>query len=147
MPSIIPGYVYSLFAALVVGTIIVAACSAQTLGIKNDALNQQLTNIDEYVAVQSLTLLSQTSGNNYSAKQYLEIPSHIGNQIFWIRIANDSSRAWVESGFGTNATTSQLCVYIPASVVASGTFISNSGRALLSCHFENQIAILTLSSE
>jgi len=147
LPSIIPGYVYSLFAALVVGTIIVAACSAQTLGIKNDALNQQLTNINEYVAAQSLTLLLQSSGNNYSAKQYLEIPSHIGNQIFWIRIANDSARAWVESGFGTNATTSQLRVYIPASVVASGTFISNSGRASLSYSFENQIATLTLTGE
>lgn len=146
MPSIIPGYVYSLFAALIVGTIIVVACSVQTLSIKNDALNQQLINVDEYVATQSLTLLSHTNENSYTA-QYLEIPSSIGNQIFWIRIANDSARAWVESGFGTNATTSQPQVYIPASVVASGTFISGSGRALLSCHFENQIATLTLSSE
>ena len=147
MPSIIPGYVYSLFAALIVGTIIVVACSVQTLAIKNDALNQQLTNIDEYVATQSLTLLSLMNENSYTSTQYLEIPSSIGNQIFWIKIANDSSRAWVESGFGTNATTSQLRVYIPASVVASGTFISGSGRALLSCNFENQIATLTLNSE
>jgi hypothetical protein len=147
LPSIIPSYVYSLFAALVVGTIIIAACSVQTLGIKNEALNQQLTNISDYVATQSLTLLSQSNENTYTTTQYIEIPSQIGNQIFWIKIANDSSRAWVESGFGTNATTSQLRVYIPANVVASGTFISGSGRALLGYHFENQIATLTLNSE
>jgi hypothetical protein len=136
-----------LFAALVVGTIIIAACSVQTLGIKNEALNQQLTNISEYVATQSLTLLSQSNENTYTTTQYLEIPSHIGNQIFWIKIANDSSRAWIESGFGTNATTSQPRVYIPASVAASGTFISGSGRALIECNSENQIATLTLTSE
>ncbi len=46
MPSIIPGYVYSIFAALIVGTIIVYACSISTLNVKNQANNQQLKNID-----------------------------------------------------------------------------------------------------
>jgi hypothetical protein len=35
---------------------------------------------------------------------------------------------------------------IPAHVVASGTFISGSGRAKLECHFEKEIATITLTS-
>jgi len=147
VPSIIPGYVYSIFAALLVGAIIVYACSISTLNVKNQANNQQLKNIDVYVATQSLTLISRTAENNQNTTQFLDIPSAIGNQIFWINITNDSSGSWVESGFGTTVSQNDLQMSIPAHVVASGTFISGSGRAKLECHFENQIATLTLTSE
>ncbi len=147
MPTIIPGYVYSLFAALLVGAIVVYSCSFETLNIKNQATNQQLKNIDDYVAAQSLVLLSHTIQENQNTTQSLDIPSQVGNQIFWIQISNDSSGAWVESGFGTTVTSSALHTAIPASVLASGIFISGSGRAELQCHFENQTATLTLTSE
>jgi hypothetical protein len=147
MPSIIPGYVYSIFAALIVGAIIVYACSISTLNVKNQANSQQLKNIDEYVATQSLTLLSQTRENNQNATRFLDIPSSIGNQRFWISIANDSSGAWVESGFGTTGSSKNSQINIPANVDASGYFISGSGRAILQCYFENQTATLTLTSE
>ena len=147
MPSIIPGYVYSLFAALLVGAIIVYAVSLSAVNIKNQATNQQLKNIDEYVAAQSLTLLSHTTQDSQNTSQSLDIPSQVGNQIFWVQISNDSSGAWVESGFGTTVTSSQLHISIPAEVAASGIFISGSGRAVLQCSFENQTATLTLTSE
>lgn len=147
MPTIIPAYVYSLFSALVVGTIIIYACSLSTINIRNEAATQQLSNIDKYVATQSLTLLSHTIGDCQNSTQILDIPSAIGNERFWIRITNDSSGAWVESGFGTNATDSQHRMYIPATVAASGTFVSGSGRAVLECHFESQNATITLSGE
>jgi hypothetical protein len=147
MPSIIPGYMYSIFAALIVGSIIVYACSISTLSVRNQANDQQLKNIDEYVATQSLTLLSQTSENNQNSTRFLDIPSSVGNQRFWISIANDSSGAWVESGFGTIVSSKNSQINIPATVVASGYFISGSGRAILQCYFENQTATLTLASE
>jgi hypothetical protein len=147
MPSIIPGWVYSIFAALIVGAIIVYACSIASLNVKNQANTQQLKNIEEYVATQSLSLLSHTIENNQNTTQFLDIPSSIGNQRFWIRIANDSSGAWVESGFGTTLSSNNLQRNIPASFDASGYFISGSGRAKLQCQFENQTATLTLTSE
>jgi hypothetical protein len=147
MPSIIPGYVYSIFAALIVGAIILYACSIATLNVKNQASAQQLKNIDEYVATQSLTLLSHTTIDNQNTTQFLDIPSSIGNQRFWIHITNDSSCAFVESGFGTTVNSNNLQMSIPASVEASGSFISGSGRAKLQCSFENQTATLTLTSE
>ena len=147
MPSIIPGWVYSIFAALIVGAIIVCVCNISTLNVKNQANNQQLKNIEEYVATQSLSLLSHTTENNQNTTQFLDIPSTIGNLRFWIRIANDSSGGWVESGFGTTPSSNSLQMNIPAYFGASGYFISGSGRAKLQCEFENQIATLTLTSE
>ena len=146
MPSIIPGYVYSIFAALIVGTIIVCSCSAIMLNVKNQAETQQLSNINEYIATQSLILLSQTTDSNRNSTQYLSIPTQIGTKLYWVRIANDSSNAWIESGFGTTVTPSQPDRYIPAKISASGTYISNSGRAFLNCQIENQRIVLTLTN-
>jgi hypothetical protein len=115
--------------------------------VKNQANTQQLKNIEEYVATQSLSLLSHTTENNQNTTQFLDIPSSIGNQRFWIRIVNDSSGAWVESGFGTTISSNCLQMNIPANFDASGYFISGSGRAKLQCQIENQIAALTLTSE
>jgi hypothetical protein len=147
MPSIIPGYVYSLFAALLVGAIIVYSCNLASLTIRTQATNQQLKNIDEYVATECLMLKSHTSEENQTTTQFLDVPSQVGNQIFWIQVANDSQGAWVESGFGRTVSSSELHTAIPAEVNASGIFISGSGRAILVCHFENQTATLTLTTE
>jgi hypothetical protein len=147
MPTIIPSYVYALFAAVIVGAIIVYSCSLVALNIKNQASTQQLRNIDEYVATQSLMTLSRTTEDNQNTTQFIDVPSQVGNQIFWIQISNDSSGAWVESGFGTTVTSSDLHIDIPAEVNASGIFISGSGRAILQCHFVEQTATLTLTSK
>lgn len=146
MPSIIPGYVYSLFAALIVGTIIVCSCSAIMLNIKNRAETQQLNNINQYIATESLTLVSQTIDRNLNSTQYLSIPTQIGTQQYWVRIGNDSERTWIESGFGIATIQCQQDMTIPAKTSASGTFISSSGRAFLNCHIENQTIVLTLTN-
>ena len=147
MPTIIPGYVYSLFAALVVGTIVVSSCSLSTVNIRNEAQDQQLANVDKYVATQGLTLLTNVVEDNQNVTQFLEIPSQIGNQRFWIRIINDSSSSWVESGFGTTAFQSDRRIYIPADITASGIFVSGSGRAVLQCSRVNLTISLTLTQE
>jgi hypothetical protein len=147
MPSIIPSYVYSIFAALIVGAIIVYACSIATTNVKNQANIQELKNIDAYIATQSLTLVSHTTPEYQNATQFLDIPSSIGNQRFWISITSDSSGTWVNSGFGTTANSNSLHMSIPANVEAAGSFISGSGRAKIECTYANQTATLTLTSE
>jgi len=146
MVTIIPGYVYSIFAALIVGAIIVASCSAAMVNVKNEAESQQLANVDEYVAAQSLTLITHVTENGQNATQFLNLPSQIGDKEYSISIANDSSSAWVESGFGASVQ-SQPQIYIPAEISASGTFVSGWGRAFLQCCYENQTVILTLTGE
>jgi hypothetical protein len=147
MPTIIPGYVYSLFAALMVGVVLVSSCSLATSNIRLDAEKQQLRNIGEYVAAQSLTLLSRGGAGDQNITQFIDVPYQIGNQRFWIRITNDSSIAWVESGFGTDYLNTQTKIEVPAKVAASGSFVSGSGRALLQCQFKDGVATLTLTEE
>lgn len=144
MPTIIPSYLYSIFAALLVGAIVVYACSLSTINVKNEALNEQLTKVNEYVAIESLRIITHTE-ENQNTTQALELPTQIGNQPYWIRIANDSSGAWVESGYGTDTSQGEIQVAIPAEVIALGNFTSASGRGMLSCHLENKVPILTLT--
>jgi hypothetical protein len=117
------------------------------LNVKNKAEKQQLANIDKYVATEALTLISYSTENNQNTTQFLDLPSQVGNQIYWVHIANDSSGAWIESGFGTTSIPSQPRIYISASVVASGTFVSSFGRPFLQCYSNNQTATLNLISE
>ncbi len=147
MPSIIPGWVYSLFASLIVGVIIVASCCLATANVKNEAESQQLTNIEQYVATQSLLILSHVTQDNENVTQYLDLPTQVGNQVYWICIANDSSGAWVGSGLGSTVNLNPSGVCIPAQVVASGAFISTYGRPLLQCSCVNKTVSLTLSGE
>jgi hypothetical protein len=147
MPSIIPGYVYSLFAALIVGTIIVAGCSAIMANVKNTAETQQLKNIETYVATQSAILINQAKTTDANSTLSLSVPTQIGNQQYWIRIENDSTSAWIEAGLGTTIVSSGQETYIPAQVAAQGTYISsNGGRALLSCQVEDQTIFITLTN-
>lgn len=145
MVSIVPNYLYSIFAALVVGAIIVYACSASALSIRSSADSRQLTNVNEYVAAQSLNLLSRTTQTNQTTTQFLDLPSAIGNQRYWVHLSNDSSSAWVTSSFGENATRSQPGVCIPANVAASGDFLSGSGRPCLQCSFVENNVTLTIT--
>ena len=145
MPSIIPSYVYTLFASLIVGTIVVSACSLSTLNVKTEAETQQLTNIAEYVATESLDLISHAISENLTSTLHLNVPQLIGNKMYWIQIANDSARTWVESGFGTTAHSSEQRTYIPMEVSASGTYTSDSGVATLECYSDSVGIHLTLS--
>ncbi len=145
LPSIIPSYIYTLFASIIVGTLVLCACSLSTLNIRNEAEKQQLINIAEYVSTESLALASHAKTDNLTSTIRLNIPSSIGDKRYWIQIANDSLRAWIEAGFGTTAQTSEHRIYIPAEISASGTYISGSGTAILSCYTDNSGVHLTLS--
>ena len=147
MPSIIPGYVYTLFAALVVGTIIVSACTLVTMNVKNEATEQQLANIDQAVATQSLQLITSSVQDNQNVTQFLNLPSSVGNQMYWVCIGNDSSGTWVSSGFGSTVSSNQPRIYIPAEVTASGVFVSSYGSPHLVCCSVNQTVSLMLAGD
>lgn len=145
MPSIIPSYIYTLFASIIVGTLVICACSLSTLNVRNEAEKQQLLNVAEYVSTKSLELISHAATDNLTSTLRLNVPSLIGDKRYWIQIANDSFRAWVEVGFGTTAQSSEHRTYIPSEVSASGTYISGSGVARLECYSASSGVHLTLS--
>jgi len=145
VPSIIPSYVYTLFASIIVGTLVISACGLLTVNVKAEAEKQQLSNIAEYVATESLELISHATAENLTSTLHLNIPQLIGNQRYWIKIANDSAKTWVEAGFGTTAISSEPLAYIPSEVAASGTYTSGSGAASLECYSDSSGVKLTLS--
>jgi len=147
LSSNIPTYAYTLVATFVIGIIIVSSCALSMANLKNEAENQQLTNIAKYVATQSLILLAHQAANNQNVTQLLQVPTQVGNQIYWISIGSDSGGAWVQTGFGTTLNPSQPHIPIPAKTTASGFFVSTFGRAFLQYCSNNQTAILTLISE
>jgi hypothetical protein len=145
MPSIIPSYVYTLFASLIVGTIVISACVLSTVNVKTEAEKQQLSSITEYIATESMELITHATAENLTSTLHLDMPPLIGNQRYWIKIANDSARTWVEAGFGTTAFSSEQRTYIPSETYASGTYISGSGATILECHLDSAGVHLTLS--
>jgi hypothetical protein len=147
MPSIVPSYIYVLFACVIVGTIIIAACGLATLNIKTDADQQQLSNLSEYVAAQSNQLVLQATRDNANSTVYLNLPANIGNQKYWIQIESDSSKAWVTAGFGSIQADSNRRTYIPADIAASGVYTSYSGIAVLKCQTDGSNVNLTINGE
>lgn len=145
MPSIIPSYIYTLFASIIVGAIVICACSLSTLNVRNEAEKQQLLNVAEYVSTKSLELISHAKTDNLNSTLRLNVPSLIGDKRYWIQIANDSFRAWVEVGFGTTAQSSEHRTYIPSEVSTSGLYISGSGVASLECYSDSSGVHLILS--
>jgi hypothetical protein len=137
MPSIIPSYVYTLFASLIVGTIVVCACGILTLNIKNIAEDRQLVNISEYVAVQSNELVLRAARDNMNSTVYVNVPSSIGNKQYWIQIANDTTQTWVAAGFGAVGGSSEQLANIPAQVDASGIYSSYTGKVILECQTDS----------
>jgi len=131
LPSIIPSYVYTLFASIIVGTLVISMVGLSVANVKSESEGQQLSNIAEYVAVKSLQLTSSSQAGNLTSTTRLDIPSLVGNQRYWIKIQNDSIRAWVEAGFGDAALSSDKRAYIPADLAASGTYVSGSATAYL----------------
>jgi hypothetical protein len=113
--------------------------------VKNEAEQQQLSNIAGYVATESLELISHARADNLTTTLSLTVPSSIGDQRYWMQIKNDSSRTWVEVGFGTTPSSSEQRTYIPAEASASGTYTSGLGTATLECYSDNSGVYLTLS--
>jgi hypothetical protein len=145
LPSIIPSYVYTLFACIIVGTILIGASTLSSINVKNEADMQELKNIADYVASTSFELVSSTETNNLTANLTLTIPAVVGNQRYWIQLDNDSFRSWVNIGFGTIPQQGGQRTYIRFKVAASGDYVSGAGTPVLRCYNNESAPCLKLS--
>jgi hypothetical protein len=141
----VPAYIYTLFASMIVGAMLIYAFSASTINIKNEADQQQLQRIAQYVATNSLKLIAAATANNSSVSLTLDVPSSIADQRFWVQLQNDSSSTWIMIGYGTIPQPTEQRVMIPIKVSASGTYISGSGIAALECQANITATYLELS--
>jgi len=145
LPSIIPSYIYTLFASMIVGSLLIVTFSLSSINIKSEAEKQQLKTIAAYVATKSCELVAATATNKLAVNFTLDFPSLIGDQRYWVRLDNDSSVAWVETGYGTTPQTTDHQALIPVGISASGAYISGSGPAVLRCQTQDAGRYLSLS--
>jgi hypothetical protein len=131
MPSIIPSYLYTFFASIIVGTLIITTCAIGVINVKTEAEKQQLSNIADYVATKCMKLVDSAPSDNFTLRSVLDVPPLIGNQRYWVQILNDSSRVMVKAGFGATPGSSEQWAYIPFALFASGIYVSGSGAVFL----------------
>lgn len=84
---------------MIVGSLLIVTFSLSSINIKSEAEKQQLKTIAEYVATKSCELVSATAANKLAMNFTLDLPSLIGDQRYWVQLNNDSSVAWVETGY------------------------------------------------
>jgi hypothetical protein len=144
MPSIIPSYLYTIFASIIVGTLVIAMCALTTVNIKAEAEKQQLSNISDYVATKGMELIAGAPPTNFTLKTAVDVPPLIGNQRYWIQLSNDSAKVTVTAGFGTVAVRAGQEAVIPSGVYASGVYVSGSGAAFLQYQSNSSGLYLTL---
>jgi hypothetical protein len=108
----------------------------------------RLENLMNLVALESIRLLTLTLSTNASTEAFLQLPPRIGDKQYWLKLENDSSRAWIEGGFGNSPSESgKLRVSIIKAVLATGSYVSGYGAARLSCFFDVGVVQIQLSSD
>jgi hypothetical protein len=113
--------------------------------VKQGVEIEQLKNLLEHVAAESCELVSTTTANNSTATIRVSMPCRLGEKSYWIQLRNDSSRAWVEGGLGTTPVQTDLAIFLPGAVAASGLYNSGYGFAELECQLQGTAVCLNLS--
>jgi hypothetical protein len=147
MPAITPGYLYTFFAIIAVSSILVVSFMDYAGAIRFSAETRRLKNLMDYVAAKATELLTLAITTNSTAEIFIQAPSIIGDTQYWLRLRNDSSKAWLEGGLGNLPTeATELRVYLPGKASASGYHIGGYGAIRLICLASSNIPHLQLSS-
>lgn len=134
MPSIVPSYLYTFFALMLIGTILIGTFSSFAISLKQIPEEKQLKNILDYVAAKSIELINcALSTEEATFQTVLELPIGINHKQYWLKLNIDSGYALIEAGFGGTPGQAYFKTYLLANVSVSGVFISGFGKALLTC--------------
>jgi hypothetical protein len=99
-----------------------------------------------YVAAKATELMTSTQIGTV-AQFYLNLPTGIGNQQYWILLQNDTVQSWLMAGFGTDWNiTSSYEAFLPGISIASGHHLSIYGPAVLESWMNGSVRQLFLTS-
>ena len=147
MPSVSLDFFYSFLTMMIVGTILTASFASHANLVRETSEINELNEILVKVASKAEEALSSAVEHGGTVSVVIQLPPKIGNRDYWIRLANDSSRAWVEAGFGRTPRSEDQSyrVYLPGGISASGTFEGRYSRALLICSLNGSVPQITIS--
>jgi hypothetical protein len=106
---------------------------------------RKLKNLMDLLAAKTTELLTLAQTANATAETFVQMPTTIGSRQYWLQLRNDSVKAWVEGGFGdAPQEETELRVYIPKGVSASGYYVAGHGAARLLCQLDGEITHIIL---
>jgi hypothetical protein len=147
LPSITPGYLYTIIALIAVSTLLSVAFLAYANAFRASSETKQLKNLMDYVAAKGTELLTLALTTNATAETFVQMPTTIGDKQYWLQLKNNSAEAWLEGGFGNTPTeATDLKVYLPQRTSAGGYYLAGYGAAYLECHARNSMLQLNLTS-
>lgn len=147
VPTIAPSYIYAFFALIAVSGILISTFAAYATTLRVIPEMEQLENLLNHVASKGCELITLTAATNSTSEAVLKLPPAIGNKQYWIRLRNESSKAWVEAALGSihqGKVTSR--VYLPKIVSALGNYSSGYGPAILEIFMSNSTVTLHLKT-
>jgi len=132
---------------MIVGTILTASFASYVNLLRGTSEVNQLREVLAKVASKAEEALASVVEHDATVSMVIHLPPKIGNRDYWIRFANDSSKAWIEAAFGRTPRSGdqEYRVYLPRGVSASGTFEGRYSRALLTCSLNSSVPQLTIS--
>ena len=101
MPSNSIDFFYSFLLMMTIGTILTFSFSSYVSSLRQVSEVNQLKEVLNQVAAKATEALSIVTENNTTLSIVVRLPLTIGNNDFWIRLTNDSSKAWLEGAFGS----------------------------------------------
>lgn len=147
MPSITPSHLYTFIALIAVSSLLVFSFMVYADALRVSSEIKELQSLMDCIAAKSTELLTFTLVTNATTEVYLEMPSAMGNKQYWLRLRNDSARAWLEGGFGnTPIEGTEIRIYIPKEASATGYYIGGYGAAHLKCYLEAGVPQIQLKS-
>jgi len=147
MPSVVSSYIYTLVALTAVSALLIYSLNSYAYTLRASAETDQLQSILNGVAAKANEVLTLVTTTNSSLTIYLNLPTTIGNQYYWMRMRNDSSKAWVEGSLGDMFEgNTGLQVLIPCEATLSGHFVSTRGQATLQGYMSGSTPQLNLAS-
>jgi hypothetical protein len=147
MPSVVSSYVYTFAALVAVSALLIFSVNSYAYSLRAASEQDQLQSVLTGLAAKANEILTLVTTTNASVTASLNLPTTIGDQYYWLRIRNDSSKAWVEGALGEyHEGLTGLQVVIPSYAVMSGYFISAHGFATLHGYTDASIPQLNLTS-
>ena len=147
MPSIPLSFLYTTFAVLAVGGLLLLSFSAYTGALRASSEMRKLEGLLDHVASITTELLTLTMETNAFSEIQLPMPETIGDRYYWLQLGNDSNSAWLEGGFGNNPVHGVGSrAYVPSKILAQGYYISGNGAVQLECYTSLNLTQITLSS-
>ncbi|MFB0543169.1 MAG: hypothetical protein ACETVR_00150 [Candidatus Bathyarchaeia archaeon] len=148
MPSVPTNYYYTLLSLAAVGTLLLCSFQVYDDQIRGASEAAALMRVLESVAAEGCELLSLVSATNSSAQLFIQLPSRIGERLYWMRLRSAPAGAWLEGGFGEEWSGEPECrVYLPKGISASGSYAGGEGTLRLRCYVAGSNLHLELSAQ